>query len=89
MFNDDYRYVYERRKIKGKSNSSKTNNVLKGKVLPLSNSTAHLRSTSLFSMSKTAKFRLKVIEFSNKYSVKVASDAFNVSRALYADGRSC
>ena len=83
MFNDDYRYVYERRKrkTKGKSNS-KTNNMPKGKVLPLSNSTvAHLRSASLFSMGKTAQFRLKVIEFSNKYGVKEASDAFNVPRA--------
>lgn len=82
MFNDDYRYVYERRKIKGNGSNSKTNNMLKGKVLPLSDSTiTHLKNASIFSMSKAAQFRLKVIEFSNKYSVKAASDAFNVSRA--------
>lgn len=58
------------------------NKMLKGKILPLSDSTIeHLRSASAFSNSKEAQFRLKVIEFSNKYGVKAATDAFNVSRA--------
>ena len=58
------------------------NKMLKGKILPLSDSTIeHLRSASAFSNSEEAQFRLKVIEFSDRYGIKVATDAFNISRA--------
>ena len=56
--------------------------MLKGKILPLSDSVIeHLRSASAFSNNEKAQFRLKVIEFSKKYDIQATVDAFDVSRA--------
>ncbi|MEA3314180.1 MAG: helix-turn-helix domain-containing protein, partial [Caldisericota bacterium] len=56
--------------------------MLKGNILPLSDSAIeHLRSASAFSSSEKAQFRLKAIEFSKKYGIQAAVDAFDVSRA--------
>lgn len=55
--------------------------MLKGKILPLSDSIIeHLRSASAFSKNEKAQFRLKTIEFSKKYGIQAAVDAFDVSR---------
>jgi len=44
---------------------------------------------SRFSKSEEAQFRLKVVEFSNKHGVKVAQDAFGISRATVFRWRRC
>jgi hypothetical protein len=56
--------------------------MIKKKLFNLYNKTmGKLLSTSRFSKSKIAQNRLKLVEFSKKYSIKATQDAFNVSRA--------
>ncbi|MGC9001144.1 hypothetical protein [Caldisericum sp.] len=47
----------------------------------LKTSMGRLIRASRFSKSKEAQFRLKVVEFSEKHGVRLAVEAFNVSRA--------
>jgi len=64
--------------------------MIKKKLLPLYNDTMNkLFSAGRFSKSEEAQFRLKVIEFSKKYGVRLAQDAFNVSRATIFRWRRC
>ena len=64
--------------------------MLKKKILPMYNKTMErLISASKFSKSEEAQFRLKVIEFSKVYGVKVAIEAFGVSRATIFRWRRC
>ena len=52
------------------------------KLLPLYNATMErLIGASRFSKSEEAQFRLRVVDFSKKYSIKAAADASGVSRA--------
>jgi len=56
--------------------------MLKKKILPMYNKTMErLIRASRFSKSEEAQFRLKVIEFSKVYEVKVAVEAFSVPRS--------
>jgi len=56
--------------------------MLKGKIIPISkNITNILKRASQFSKNETARYRLKVIEFSDRYGARAATDAFNISRA--------
>ncbi|GEM_PF-2977552 len=56
--------------------------MLKKKLLPLHTDTMRiLVRTSKFSKSEEVQFRLRVTEFSKKYGIKAAQDAFGVSRA--------
>ena len=48
-----------------------------------------LVSASKFSKSEEAQFRLRVIEFSKKYGVKAAQDAFSISRSTIFRWRRC
>jgi len=51
------------------------------RLLPLYNETMErLISASKFSKSEEAKFRLSVVEFSKKYGVKAAQDAYGLGR---------
>lgn len=60
------------------------------KLLPMYNATMErLVRASKFSKSEEAQFRLKVVEFSNKHGVKLAQDAFGISRATIFRWRRC
>ena len=60
------------------------------KLLPLYNATMErLIRASMFSKSEEAQFRLKVVDFSLKYGVETATDAFGVSRATIFRWRRC
>ena len=55
------------------------------KLLPLYNVTMErLISASRFSGSEEAQFRLRVVDFSKKCSIKAAADASGVSRQRYS-----
>ena len=60
------------------------------KLLPLYNVTMErLIGASRFSKSEEAQFRLRVVDFSKKYSIKAAADASGVSRATIFRWRRC
>jgi len=64
--------------------------MIKKKLLPLYNDTMNeLFSAGRFSKSEIAQFRLKVIEFSKKYGIKAAQDAFGISRSTIFRWRRC
>ena len=64
--------------------------MLKKKLFPLYNETMErLVRASKFSKSEEAQFRLKVIEFSEKYEVRLAHDVFGVPRATIFRWRRC
>jgi transposase-like protein len=51
------------------------------KLMPMYNKNMErLIRASKFSKSEEAQFRLKVVDFSKKYGIKAAEDAFSVSR---------
>ena len=60
------------------------------KLLPLYNATMErLIGASRFSKSEEAQFRLRVVDFSKKYSIEAAADASGVSRATIFRWRRC
>lgn len=64
--------------------------MLKKKLLPMYNTTMErLISASRFSKSKEAQFRLRVIDFSKKYGVRLAQDVFSVSRTTIFRWKRC
>jgi len=64
--------------------------MIKKKLLPLYNDTMNeLFSAGRFLKSEIAQNRLKVVDFSKKYSIKAATDAFGVSRATIFRWRRC
>jgi transposase-like protein len=64
--------------------------MLKKKLLPLYTDTMErLVRASKFSKSEEAQFRFRAIEFSEKYGIEAAQDAFGVSRATIFRWRRC
>ncbi len=64
--------------------------MIKKKLRLLYNDTMNeLFSAGRFSKSEIAQNRLKVVDFSKKYSIKAATDAFGVSRATIFRWRRC